>query len=146
MGDRMLERADADKNGVVTREEFRAVAARVFDRLPVVERSRDQRCDIGRTLRERRFGDAGSELLEVLLASHEIGLAIHFDHRRAPAVAGTLDYDHAFGGDARRLLVGLREAGLAHELSRGIEVAVGFYERLLALHHPRARAFAKHLH
>ncbi|MGW8190405.1 EF-hand domain-containing protein [Sphingomonas hankookensis] len=32
MGDRMLERADADKNGVVTREEFRAVAGRAFDR------------------------------------------------------------------------------------------------------------------
>ncbi|MEH3039849.1 MAG: EF-hand domain-containing protein [Sphingomonas paucimobilis] len=32
MGDRMLERADADRNGVITREEFRAVAARAFDR------------------------------------------------------------------------------------------------------------------
>jgi len=32
MGDRMLERADADRNGVVTRQEFRAVAARAFDR------------------------------------------------------------------------------------------------------------------
>ena len=32
MGDRMLERANADKDGIVTREEFRAVAGRAFDR------------------------------------------------------------------------------------------------------------------
>lgn len=32
MGDRMLERADANKDGVVTRDEFSAVATRMFDR------------------------------------------------------------------------------------------------------------------
>ncbi len=31
-GGRMLERADADKDGIVTREEFRAAATRMFDR------------------------------------------------------------------------------------------------------------------
>ena len=60
--------------------------------------------------------------------------------------AGALDHDHAFGRDARGLLVGLRETGLAHQLGGGVQIAVGFDERLLALHHARAGALAEHLH
>src|SRR5262249_26904101 len=53
------------------------------------------------------------------------------------------DHDDAFGGDAGRLLVGLRKPLAAHELGGGIQVALGFDERLLALHHACAGALAE---
>ena len=53
---------------------------------PLVERRCEQRLDIRRALRQRRLRDLGGELLEVLLARDEIGLAVHLDDRRAAAV------------------------------------------------------------
>jgi len=60
MGDRMLERADADKNGVITREELRAVAARAFDRQ---DANHDGRVDAAEReqWREQRMSRRGGE-------------------------------------------------------------------------------------
>lgn len=63
MGDRMLERADADRNGVITREEFRAVAARAFDRQ---DANHDGRVDATerRQWRKQRMARRGGEPAE----------------------------------------------------------------------------------
>ena len=54
-----------------------------------------------------------------------------------------LDHNDAFGGHARGLLVGLGQALLAHQFGGGIQVALGFNQSLLALHHARAGALAQ---
>ncbi|KQM66555.1 MULTISPECIES: EF-hand domain-containing protein [unclassified Sphingomonas] len=63
MGDRMLERADANKDGVVTREEFRAVATRMFDRQDV---NHDGRIDAAerKQWRDQRMARRGGETAE----------------------------------------------------------------------------------
>ncbi len=57
-GGRMLERADADRDGVITRDEFRAVAAAGFDRQDL---NKDGKVDPAerRTLREQRMERRG---------------------------------------------------------------------------------------
>src|SRR5262249_12234966 len=47
------------------------------------------------------------------------------------------------GGNARGLLVRLRETLLAHEVGGGVEIALGFHQGLLTFHHPRAGALAE---
>ncbi len=103
--------------------------------------SRSFGCASSAALRDRR-----GEGLEVLLAGDEIRLGVDLDHGGRAAVGGTLDRDHAFGGDAPGLLVGLGEARLAHDLGRGFEVAVGLDQRLLAFHHAGAGALTQRLH
>lgn len=63
MGDRMLERADADKNGVITRAEFRAVAGRAFDRQ---DANRDGRVDAAerKQWRDQRMARRGGQPAE----------------------------------------------------------------------------------
>lgn len=63
MGDRMLERADADKDGMITREEFRAVAARGFDRQDL---NHDGRVDAAerKQWRDQRMARRGGEPAE----------------------------------------------------------------------------------
>ncbi|MDJ0278513.1 EF-hand domain-containing protein [Sphingomonas sp. 2R-10] len=63
MGDRMLERADADRDGVITRDEFRAVAARAFDRQ---DANRDGRVDAAerKEWRDQRMARRGGEPAE----------------------------------------------------------------------------------
>ncbi|KQM85043.1 hypothetical protein ASE67_15295 [Sphingomonas sp. Leaf23] len=62
-GGRMLERADADKDGVVTREEFRAVATRMFDRQ---DANHDGRVDAAerKQWRDQRMARRGGEPAE----------------------------------------------------------------------------------
>ena len=54
--------------------------------------------------------------------------------------------DQAFRGDAAGLLGGLGEALLAQPVDGGFDVAAGFVERALAIHHARAGLFAQVLH
>ena len=84
-----------------------------------------------------RFGES----LELVAAGDEVGLAIHFN--QGSVVAGSLDRNRAFRRDTRGFLVGLGEAALAHELSRGVQIALGFDQRLFALHKSSARALSK---
>ena len=74
-------------------------------------------------------------------ARHEIGLAIDLDENRGRAAA--LDGNGTLGRHARRLLVGFRKSGLAHQFGGGVQVALGFDQRLLALHHAGTGALAK---
>jgi hypothetical protein len=63
----------------------------------------------------------------------EVGLAVDLDQRAGRAVHG--GSHHALGGDARRRLAGLVAQLDAQDLFGAFAVAVGFSERLLALHH-----------
>ena len=103
-------------------------------------------CDRATVLREGSGRDFLGERLEVVLARDEVRLRVDLDQHGLLAVGRALDDDHAFGGHAASLLVGLGEARLAHRLGGGLEVAVGFDERLLALHHAGARALAQLFH
>jgi hypothetical protein len=81
------------------------------------------------------------EPLELVAAGDEVGLRIDLEEQCLEALAR--DRDGALGGDALRLLVGLRETGFAHQFRGRVEVAAGLDERLLALHHPGAGAFTQ---
>lgn len=63
MGDRMLERADTNKDGMVTRDEFRAVATRMFDRQ---DANKDGRIDAAerKQWRDQRMARRGGEATE----------------------------------------------------------------------------------
>ena len=118
-------------------------ATRFIDRLPRGELHGKQRFEVRRPRLERSLRDRGGKRQEILLAGDEIRLGVDLDHGHRKAVGRTLDRDHALGGDAARLLVGLGEARLAHRLGGGLEVAVRFDQRLLALHHAGAGALAQ---
>ena len=118
-------------------------ATLLVDRLAAGELQAIDRLDVRRAGGQRRLGDFGREAAEVVATRDEVRLAVHFDQHAGLAVGGLLDDDHAFGGDARGLLVGLRETRLAHVLGGGVQVAVGFDECLLALHHAGAGALAQ---
>ena len=93
--------------------------------------------------RQRHLGDVAHDLLEGLVAGHEIGLGVDLDHD-CLAQAG-IDADQAFGRSAAGLLVGLGNALLAQPVDRGLHVAVGLGERRLAVHHARAGQLAEFL-
>jgi hypothetical protein len=78
-----------------------------------------------------------------VLAGDEIGLAVDLDHGCRASVGRALDHDHAFGGNACRLLVRLGQALLAHQLGRKVQVATGFHQCTLALHHAGAGALTQ---
>ena len=89
------------------------------------------------------LGDALGEAAEVVVLRDEVGLGVDLDERVTARALVALEHDAAFRRDARRLLVRLRLALLAQQLAGGIEVAVRVDERLLAIHHARARALAE---
>ncbi len=104
-------------------------------------RQGEQRRQIAGGLFQRRPGHVAGETQEFIAARHEVGLAIHF-HENGN-VAGALHGDGPFGGHPRGLLVGLGEARLAHQFRGGIQIALGFDQRLLAFHHSGAGALTK---
>ena len=120
-------------------------AARFVNGLTRVEPRREQRIEARRLRGERRLGNSGRERLEIVLARNEVRLGVHFDDGGRTAVGRLLDRDDTFGGDAAGLLVRLGKARLPHDLGRSLEIAVGFDERLLALHHAGAGALAQFL-
>ena len=131
---------------------------RALDRLGV---------DVGRFV-ERDGDDAVRQRLEVVVAGDEIGLRIDFDDDAEIGFDG--DADQALGGDAAALLGRLGQAllaqpvdhaflGFATGLFRGGgrplfaqnrfrlgEIAPGFDEGLLAIHHARAGFLAQVFH
>ena len=96
--------------------------------------------DVGADV-ERDVGDHLHQALEQVVARDEVGLGIDLDHDALGALDG--DADQAFGGDAVGLLGGLGQALLAQPIDRGIDVARGFAERGLAIHHARAGHLAQ---
>ena len=95
------------------------------------------RCDVDR--------DLAGELLEVVVAGDEVGLALDLDQHADLAAGVDVGGDDAL---ARCLARALRGRGLAldsQELDRLVGVAIGLLQRGLAVHHRRARALAQHL-
>ena len=82
-----------------------------------------------------------SPIVAMLLVSDEVGLGVDLDRRAPPARDG--DADKALGGGASGLLGGGRKPLGAQPVDRGFHVAAGLAERLLAVHHPGARAVAQ---
>jgi hypothetical protein len=80
--------------------------------------------------RHQRARHGGGEIAELLLPRHEVGLAVDLDHAAA-AIRWRVRCDHAFGCHARRFLVSLRQALLAHQLGGGIQIATGFNQAFL---------------
>src|SRR5690606_20417107 len=102
-----------------------------------------ERLDVGAVDRQRGLGDRVGEGDEVVVLGHEVGFRVDLDQDRLAAALG--GGDTAFGGDAAGLLVSLGQAGLAQRLGGSVDVAVALGERLLALHHSCAGAFAQFL-
>ncbi len=82
--------------------------------------------------------------LEFLVAGDEIGLRIDFDDDAV--MACDRQGDESFGRDPAGFLRRFRQALLAQPIDRRFDVAVGFGERRLAIHHAGAGLLAKILH
>jgi hypothetical protein len=80
-------------------------------------------------------------LQEILVVRHEIRFRV--DLENCVTTARVSDNDASLGGDPARLLVGLGLPCLAQKLGRGVDIAAGLHERLLAVHHPDASALAQ---
>src|SRR5690606_11665656 len=103
-----------------------------------------QRFDIVRILAEPDLRDAAHEILELFVLRDEVGFGVDLDGD--PAGALDRHADQPFGRSAARLL-GCRGKALgAQRIDRRLEIAAGFVERLLAIHHPGAGALAEILH
>ena len=98
----------------------------------------------GGALVERDRENAAHERLEVVVAGDEIGFRVHLDDDAEISLDG--DADEAVGGDAAALLGRLGEALLAQPVDGRFDVAAGFAERVLAVHHARAGLLAQVLH
>src|SRR5918998_1822147 len=88
-------------------------------------------------------GDLARELLEVLVAGHEVGLAVDLEQHADLAGGVDVALDDAL---RRGALAALGRVGLsahAQELDRPVEVAARLLERALAVHHASARARAE---
>jgi hypothetical protein len=90
------------------------------------------------------LGETGGKSLEVVGAGDEVRLAVDLDNGRVGRIA--FDDDETLLGGAGRLLRGGGLAALAQHDLGFVEVALGFVESLLALHHARAGAFAELLY
>src|SRR4051794_18293727 len=95
----------------------------------------------------RRGGDVHRDLagegLEVLVAGHEVGVAVDLDQHADLAVGVDVGGDGALGGLAAAHLQGLVTELDAQQLDGGVDVAGRLAECVLALHHARARAVAE---
>ena len=87
--------------------------------------------------------DIVHQFLEIVGASHEIGLAVDFHHHAELAAGVDVGADQALLGGARGLLAGRRDAALAQDDFGFGEIALGFQQGLLAFHHARAGALAE---
>src|SRR4051794_21293198 len=95
----------------------------------------------------RRRGDVHRDLagegLEVLVAGHEVGVAVDLDQHADLAVGVDVGGDGALGGLAAAHLQRLVAEAHAQQLDGLVEVAVGLLQRRLAVHHARARPVAE---
>src|SRR3954451_19851435 len=90
-------------------------------------------------------GDVAGEGHEILVARDEVGVAVDLDERADLAVGVDVGLDRALCGLAAGQLGGAGDALLAQPGDRGVDVAGGLGQGLLAIHHPRARQVAQGL-
>ena len=101
---------------------------------------------VGGLVLENCVHDTGSEILEVVTAGHEVGLALQGSHGN-PGGVGILGKDHqTFAGGAAGLLGGLGHALLAQVVDGLFHIAAHFHEGLLAIHHASASSFTQVFH
>src|SRR5215207_4230583 len=103
---------------------------------------------LGHVQRGRRGnvqGDVPGERDEVGGAGHEVGLAVDLDQHADLRVGVDVALDRPLGGHPLAALGGLRLALDPQDLDGLVDVAAGLGQRLLAVHHPRARAVAQGL-
>src|SRR6185312_8562460 len=98
--------------------------------------------DVGPLL-QRKLRNVADELLENLVLGDEVCFRIDFDDGTARPFDG--DRDQALGGRPARLLCGGGEALRSKPIDRCFHLAVGFRQRLLAVHHAGAGALAQFL-
>src|SRR5215210_5719254 len=102
---------------------------------------------LGDVLRGRRRGDVqgdlARELREVLVAGHEVGVAVDLHQHADLAVGVHVRLDRALRGLATAHLEGLVAEADAQQLGGAIDVAAGLLQRLLAVHHAGAGAVAQ---
>src|SRR5215213_5100383 len=102
---------------------------------------------LGDVLRRRGggdvHGDLARELREVLVAGHEVRVAVDLDQHADLAVGVHVGLDRALRGLAATHLEGLVAEADAQEPGGGVDVAVRLLQRLLAVHHARAGAVAQ---
>src|SRR5208282_1872968 len=91
-------------------------------------------------------GHVVAEALELVGAGHKVALAIHLDEHGDLSAGVQVGAHGAFGGLALRLLFRRRLASFAQDGHRGLQVAVGFEERVAAIAESRAGALAQGLH
>src|SRR3954453_6655258 len=87
--------------------------------------------------------DVAREGLEVVVTGDEVGVAVDLDEHADLGVGVDVGLHGALGGLAAAHLEGLVAELDAQQLDRGVDVAVGLAERVLAVHHARARAVAQ---
>ncbi len=88
-------------------------------------------------------GHVVHERLELLVAGHEVGLAVHFDEHAHLRSRVDVVVDHAFVGGTRGLLVGRRHALLAQDLEGLVHIALRLGQGHLAVHDARAAGVAQ---
>ncbi|MCY1522514.1 hypothetical protein D9M68_573720 [compost metagenome] len=115
-----------------------------FDRAFAV-RQRRQRGHVGRVLRGDQFGQLVHESHEVVVLGDEVGFAVNFDDGALLGVGGDEQTDQAFSGDAGGGLAGLVAQLDAQDFLGAGQVALGFRQGLLALHHGGVGLFAQFL-
>src|ERR1044072_803061 len=88
-------------------------------------------------------GDVAHQLLEVVGAGDEGGLAVDLDEHADLAAGVDVGADGPLGGDAAGLLGGARQPLRAQHVDRLLDVALALEEGVLAVHHAGAGALAK---
>ena len=101
----------------------------------------------GVDVQRREAGDldreVADELLELVGAGHEVGLAVDLDEHADAAAGVDVARDEALAGVAAGLLGGRREALLAQQRDGLVEVAVGLGQGALAVHEAGAGPLAQ---
>jgi len=85
---------------------------------------------------QRNAGDLADEILELFVLGNEVGLTVDFNGRTLGAVNGNAN--KTFGRSAARLLGSSGKTLGAQQVNCGFHVAIGFFERLLGVHHAGA--------
>ena len=88
-------------------------------------------------------GEVADELLELVGAGHEVGLAVDLDQHADAAAGVDVAGDEALAGVAAGLLRRGGEALLAQLRDGLVHVAAGLLERALAVHHAGAGPLAQ---
>src|SRR5437773_2222696 len=81
--------------------------------------------------------------LKIRAAGGEIRLAVDFHKNTELAASMDVVSDHAFGGYSRRLLLGGGEALFSQNDDCLFDIALGFDERIPAVHHSCSGLFAE---